>query len=241
MNPKEWNLSHKQYYEDILSPIKDSRSSPLLKDLKRLRSKTKTIIDLGCGLGELSPTLSKYFKSVTAIDFSPDMISQAKLSHSNLINVIFEQANLSSLSKYKNKFNVALSINSLINPDLNTLDKQLKQIHSVLKKRGIFIAILPAMEVYIYQTQLLKQKSKNHLLKEYTNQKEHNFPLGIIDFDGKQKAYYYFEILWRFQKAGFKRINISRVSYTWKEFKKAGQLSFPSEPLPWDWYVKCIR
>jgi len=241
MKKEDWSLTKKQYYEEILSPIKDSKQNPLFKDLKKVRSKSKTVIDLGCGLGELSPLLSKYFKAVTAIDFSPEMISLAKQKNSKLSNISYDVANLSNLKQFKNKFNVALSINSLLDPNLTEIDKQLKQIRSTLKKRGLFIAVLPAMEVYIYQAQLLKQKAKNHLLQEYTRPKEHNFPLGLINFEGKQKAFYHFEIVWRFQKAGFKRIRIGRVQYSWKEFKRAGQLSFPKEPLPWDWYVKCVR
>jgi ubiquinone/menaquinone biosynthesis C-methylase UbiE len=240
MKKSEWNKTAKDYYNETLSPIKDSLSSPLHSDLKRLRSKSKTVIDLGCGLGKLSPILSKNFKSVTAIDFSKEMIKKAKQKN-NFPNVNYEIANLANLRKYKNKFNIALSINSLLTPNINKINKQLKQIYSVLKPGGTFIAILPAMEIYIYQAQLLKQNNKSQKLKSYTNKKEFNFPLGIINFEGKQKAFYRFEIPWRFQKAGFKNIHIKKVLYSWKTFQQAGQTYFPSEPLPWDWYVICEK
>ena len=75
MKPTEWNKIAKDYYKEILSPLKNSKSNPLFKDLKKLKSKNKTIIDLGCGIGEIEPLLSKYFKQVTSIDFSKEMIS----------------------------------------------------------------------------------------------------------------------------------------------------------------------
>ena len=57
----------------------------------------------------------------------------------------------------------------------------------------------------------------------------------------EQKNYYSFEILWRLRKAGFKKIKIKKVLYSWEEFADAGQDYFPEEELPWDWYVICEK
>jgi hypothetical protein len=77
-------------------------------------------------------------------------------------------------------------------------------------------------------------------LREY-GEKEHDYLLGIFDYDGKMKAYYDFELKWRFSKAGFRNIKIGKVLYSWGTWKKAGQKSFAGEEEPWDWYVSCER
>ena len=123
----------------------------------------------------------------------------------------------------------------------------INRIYKMLKKGGKIIAILPAMEVYLFQAMLLREKlrskgmDKKMTRKEIYNafpMKEHDFLRGIFTYEGdSQKAYYEFEVKHRLNKEGFKNIKISKVYYSWKEFKKAGQLYFPSADLTWDWFV----
>jgi len=250
MQKEEWNLIAEDYYDKILSPIKNSIDNPLFDDLKGVANSSNKIVDLGCGLGELAPILSKSFKEVMGVDISEEMISRAKEKNSNFENVNFLVGDISSLRDYHNKFDVAVSVNSIISPDLKLVDKMFLETNNILKKGGKFICILPSMEVFAYQALLIAQKynSKTDDLdelrkkaREFINDEEHDFLLGMTDFDGKQKYYYRFEILWRLKKAGFQNVQIKKVFYPWKEFKAAGQKSFPGEDLPWDWYVICEK
>lgn len=238
MKPKEWDKTSKNYYEEILSPIKNSASSPLLKDIKKIKNKSE-VIDLGTGPGDLLPVLAKQFKHVTAIDFSKKMLEKAK-TKAPFPNVTYKQINLTNLSSLKTKFNAAIAINSIIDPNKKTISKILKQIHKILKPKGTFIAIFPSIEVYTHQAFLISKHNPKKL-KEFTNKKEINFSTGITNFNGKQKAFYKEEIIQLLEKAGFKNIKIKKVLYLWIEFKKAGQAYFPKEKLPWDWYVICNK
>ena len=251
MNIQDWGEISGKYYEEILSPIKNSKKNPLLGDIKRIKNKkNKSVIDLGCGIGELEEFLSKYFKEVIGIDFSKRMILQSKEKNKSLKNVKFYLRDISNLKEFHNKFDLAVSINSIIPSDINKVDKIFREANNVLKNKGKLICILPAMEVFIYQSLIIAkneaEKNKNiknieKKIKKLIKEKEHNFLLGITDFEGKQKNYYSFEILWRLKKAGFKKIKIKKVLYSWKEFADAGQGYFPKEELPWDWYVICEK
>ncbi len=251
MKEKEWNEISENYYEEILSPIKNSLKSPLFYDIKQIKDKDKkSVIDLGCGLGELEKLLSKEFKEVVAIDFSEEMIKSAQEKNKALQNVEFQVKDISSMPEFHNKFDVAISINSIIVPDLNKIDQMFSEVNNTLKKDGKFICILPSMEIYAYQAMLIAQKQGKKIkdieklrekAKEFINDEEHDFLLGVTDFEGKQKYYYRFEILWRLKKAGFKNIEIKKVLYSWKEFAEAGQKNFPGEDPPWDWYVICEK
>lgn len=251
MEKEEWNQVSKEYYDEILSPIKDSEKNPLFKDLEKIENKDqKTVIDLGCGIGEIEETLSKKFKEVLAVDFSEGMLKKAREKNSSLENVKFELKDIASLEGLENKFDVALAINSIITPEISEINKTLESINKVLKEGGKFMGIFPAMEVYLYQSLIIAEKmskeSKNskkvrRKIRKLIKEKEHDFLLGITNFDGKQKNYYQFELIWRLKKAGFKKIEIKKVLYSWEEFAKAGQEYFPEEEPPWDWYVICEK
>lgn len=232
MNPKDWDRISENYYSEVLSPLKDSEHNPLFDDLKGLSG---SVIDLGCGLGELLPSLSKQFSSVIAVDFSEQMLEKAKLKNAALKNVSYVCADLANV-KGLGSFDVAISSNSILASETQDVLKILSGINSVLKKCGTFLGIVPSTEVYIYQAKLTFEKkgSVSGLLDE------HDLVSGTYTFDGDtQKSFYRFELQRLLRKAGFKNIKIGRVTYPWKEFRRAGQEYYPSEELPWDWYFKC--
>jgi SAM-dependent methyltransferase len=247
MNEKDWDDVSNDYYDEILSPLKNCSSNPLFKDIEKLKGDDKKVIDLGCGLGELEKFLSENYGEVKAIDFSKEMIESAKERNHELKNVKFSVLDMKELDINK-EYDLAVSVNSIIMDNPLDIDIILKNIHNLLKSDGKFIAILPSMEVFAYQSLLIidrEMKNGKNLeeargkARDFIKNKEHDFLSGIYDFDGKQKAYYQFEILWRLKKAGFRNIKIKKVYYSWTEFKEAGQSYFPEEDLPWDWYVIC--
>ena len=251
MNIQAWEKISEEYYKEILSPLKDSKKNPLFEDIKKINSKKKkSVVDLGCGIGEVEGFLSKNFKEVVGIDFSKKMILQAKEKNKSLKNIKFYLGDISNLKEFHNKFDLAISINSMISSNIGQIDNMFREANKILKNKGKFICILPAMEVFIYQSLIIaeneaeKEKDNKKIRKKIRTlikPKEHDFLLGLTNFEGEQKNYYFFEILWRLKKAGFKKIKIKKVLYSWKEFEDAGQGYFPKEDLPWDWYAICEK
>ena len=241
MSSKKWDKSAENYYDDVISPIKNSINNPLDQDLKKLKGK---IVDIGCGIGELVENLSKQFDEVHAWDYSENMIEKAKEKNSKVENVFFEVKDTTKL-KEKEKFDVALSINSLLEPNIVKLNKMIKNIYRTIKTSGTFICIVPSLESYIYQEIIANEKKllgKNIPKEDEFSKNKINFIDGTITFEGeKQKAFYRFEMLYRLEKNGFKNIEISKIKYHWKDWFDAGQRYFPTEKEPWDWYVKCKK
>ncbi len=237
MGKLEWDKSAQNYYEDVISPIKDSVENPLFTDLKKIYSKEKNIVDLGCGIGELLSQLSENFKSVEGWDFSEKMIQKASEKIAGKENIKLFVKDISKIRE-KEKFDYILSINSILAPNSKEVDKIIKNIYNLLNKNGKIFCILPAMESYIYQS-ILTINKKNQETSEVKNLKKNiDFINGNITFEGEtQKVFYRFEILYRFKKAGFKKIKIDRVNYDWVAWKNAGQTYYPSEDPPWDWYL----
>ena len=241
MSSNKWNKSAENYYDDVISPIKNSTNNPLKNDLKNLNGK---VVDIGCGIGELVEQLASQFDEVHAWDYSKKMITKAKEKNNGIKNAFFEVKDTNNL-KEKEEFDVALSINSLLTPNPIKLNKMTKNIYNAIKTGGTFICIVPSIESYIYQEMIAKERKL--LRKKIPREDEFtkniiNFIDGTITFEGeKQKAFYRFEMLYRLEKNGFKNIEISKIKYHWKDWFDAGQRYFPTEKEPWDWYVKCKK
>ena len=251
MKADDWNFISGEYYEQIISPIKDSIKNPLFSDIEKVADKKKTVLDLGCGIGELMPLLSEKFKDVVGIDFSKEMIQKAKEKSKKLENVKLRFLNMKKLEDLGKKFDVIISVNSIISPKIKDVNLILRKILESLKPGGVFLGVLPSMESYIYQAMLVideklekgysEGRAKNNAKKDLSDE-EFDFVKGGLKFDGdSQKTFYRFEIKYRFFKAGFREIAIDKVLYPWDAWKEAGQKSFPLESEPWDWYLKCIK
>ncbi|UCD20562.1 MAG: class I SAM-dependent methyltransferase [archaeon] len=222
MNKREWDKVTKNYYEEILSPIKNLTKNPLFVDLRKIKNKdSKEIIDLGCGRGELSRVLGKSFKKVTAVDFSREMIKIARKNNTRPKKVSFIMKDISNLPEFHNKFDIALSINSIISTDVRKINRIIEETYNVLKKKGKLLCLLSAMEVYLYQSLLKAGKEKS---RDQTKRKIRSL-----------------EIIRSFKEVGFKKIKVKKVLYPKKEFREACQGCPPNKDLPWDWYVSCEK
>jgi SAM-dependent methyltransferase len=250
MNEQTWDRISSDYYSEILSPLKNSKHNPLIDEINLLDSKNLSVIELGCGIGEFIPFLEENFKEISAMDFSPEMVAQAKERNSESKTDFFVM-DMSDMSNITERFDVAVAINSVLTTDIVKLNRMIKEIYNILKPGGKLFVIIPAMECYIYQNMLFiddklsKEVPQDKAIVQASKVLEHNsYDMfhGIIDFQGDvQKAFYRFEIGYRFGKAGFVNFNIDRVPYIWSQWKEAGQKYFPKEEPPWDWYFSCTK
>ena len=100
-------------------------------------NKDMDVLELACGSGQLSFSLSKHTKTWIGTDFSEQMILEAK-KHGEYENLTFEVADATSLSFADEEFDCVLIANALHimpNPDL-----AMKEIHRVLKPNGTLLA-----------------------------------------------------------------------------------------------------
>ena len=251
MKASDWDLIAKDYYTEVISPLKDCVSNPLFSELDFKSWDDKVVLDAGCGAGRLLPTLAKKFHYVYGKDFSKGMIDESKKVTKGMGNVSCFVGDLKKSYNEKNKYDVLISVNSLLDPSVLNITKILNVFYSSMKKGGTFLGVLPSMESYLYQSMLYVDKKLTHSKKEKLvekqmkkklDEKNFDYSVGRIEFDGCfQKAFYDFEISYRFKKAGFTNLKIGKVLYDWKEWREAGQTYFPKEQPPWDWYVKCEK
>ncbi|MFA5856713.1 MAG: class I SAM-dependent methyltransferase [Candidatus Pacearchaeota archaeon] len=110
------------------------------------KTKNKTALDAGCGIGLYSFEIAKKGYSVTGIDFDNEKIITAKdISKKSKINVDFKTGDITKM-KYKNSFDLVLCSDVLehINQDELALDNLI----SALKKEGNLILTIPRNTPY---------------------------------------------------------------------------------------------
>lgn len=252
MGSKHWDQIAQSYNHEIVSPLSEGVENPLFDHLQSIPHKhRKTVADLGCGTGNLLSHLAGAFKSVYAIDYSARMISVAKQQTTAFHNIIFHRQNIERLRLPEKSMDVVISVNSLLMPDVRGLKRALTNIHKILKPQGQFLAVLPAMEGFLYQAMLIYEeeiKAGHGPRSAYRNTQKRldsdalNFELGLYtEGNMAQKFYYRFEIIHRLKDSGFTDIALDQVLYPWDPKVLHDYELFEGKPRMWDWFVYCVK
>ncbi|MFH1408521.1 MAG: class I SAM-dependent methyltransferase [Nanoarchaeota archaeon] len=244
MKPSEWDkyADPDKYVDAIFTPFALKGAKALLETtIKKLKG--ERVIDIGCGYGNLLPFLSKTFKEVIAVDFSPKMVEKAKHQASILKNVEVMHGDVRKLEH--DGFDVAVSVNSVLMPNVLAVNEALASIYDCLKPKGVFIGIFPSMDSELYLSMILFE---NELIKgrpakkarknagELIGETDYDFLTSMLDANGRQKFFYGFELSYRLKQAGFRTVSVKKMPIPWKALKNSG-IYFPDKPKPWDWLV----
>ena len=243
---RQWSRTAARYDDLFLNPFRPGVENPLLAEvLKVPEPGSKTVADLGCGTGPLLPHLVGRFGRVVALDFAPGMIAKAKKRLGPAAaGVTFLARSMHDLDDFAGAFDVAVAVNSVVMPDVREIDRTLLAIRSSLKPSGVFLGILPAMDAIHYHTMLLYDEALDRGLdpeeaeRHAAFQGEHHFyefAFGRFGFRGlRQKFWQPFEAEHRFAKAGFDRVELTKVLYPWDDTITGGP-AFAAHPQSWDW------
>jgi SAM-dependent methyltransferase len=241
-----WSKAAGSYEKEFIDPYLPAvRHNPLRRLLPRLAQRgCHVVADLGCGIGPLLPLLAQHFRKVYAIDFAEGMLSRARAQVEVAKNVTFVQADLTHLPKATTPWDVAVSVNSLVMPDVRDQEKALAAIHARLRPGGYFLGILPAMDGVHYFTMLLLDralasgKPLDVARKNAAHHGEHalyDFAFGQALYDGLEQHFWQpFEIRYRFRRAGFRLRRLRKVYLSWEQF--ACDKDLHEHPPPWDWF-----
>lgn len=127
------------------------------------------VLDAGCGVGLTSSYVSKRFGAqVTAIDLLPAMVEKARervLSQQLPVTVM--QASLESLPFPDESFELILAESVLT---FTNVEKSLKELHRVLKKNGVVLAIEMNVEGTLTPNERRRIQSVYGISKIYSEQ-----------------------------------------------------------------------
>jgi SAM-dependent methyltransferase len=239
-----WGRSASAYEKQFIDPYRADVRNPVVSALRRMRGAASlTAGDLGCGTGPLLPLLAERFAKVHAVDFSADMLARARSRCQGLTNVSFHERAFSDLAPLHGQLDVAVSINSLVLPDLEQMEQALVQMRLCLKPGGRLYGIVPSIDSVFYETMLLVDRARKRGLpleqarKNAANLAEHSsydFAFARFFHHGIEQHFWQpYEIPYRLRRAGFRRWQLRKTRLAWAQF--AGARDLAGLPPPWDW------
>ena len=249
---RHWSRHAARYDEVFLDPYAPEVDNPLWAALAAVPDAgQRTVADLGCGTGPLLPRLVTRFDRVLALDFAPAMLARAKsrLGPEAAARVTFIQRPMHELADFAGQIDVAVTVNSLVMPDVRLIDRTLRAIRASLKPGGQLLGIVPAIDAIAYHIMLLmdraldrglEPKEAERLAALQAERRYYDFVFGRFRFQGlRQKFWQPFEVEHRLAKAGFTAITLSKVLYPWDQ-SLAGSGELEGFPRSWDWFFRAV-
>ena len=151
INREDWfiNWFNSRYYHILYKSRNKNEASDFIKTIISTLSlkSNNSVLDLGCGNGRHSISLSKHFKVVHGIDISSENISLANENKKeNLKFFISDMRNFDTNTKYQYIFNLFTSFGYFKKNEDNI--KVLKSCHHHLNKNGLlFIDFLNSEQI----------------------------------------------------------------------------------------------
>lgn len=240
-----WSQAAKDYEKEFIDPYLPEVKNPLLEAIRKVPKRNRgRVADLGCGIGPLLPFLSDQFEDVIAVDFAAGMLARAKERCRDRKNIRYLQASFLELETRFEPVDVAVAVNSLVLPNVDDLENALRSIRAVLKPKGWFFGILPAMDAVHYLTMLLTDRALDAgkpldvARKNAAHHCDHalfDFAFGQFRYRGLEQHFWQpFEVRHRFRRAGFALRRLKKVELAWQQFVADPKVHANSPP--WDWF-----
>lgn len=108
-------------------------------------SPSPDVLDIGCGTGRLLQRLANQYPGLrgTGLDFSPEMLRQARRTNRHRPRLIFVQGNSAPLRFGNEQFDAVFSTFSFLHyPDP---DQVFAEVHRVLRPDGVFYLVDPVI------------------------------------------------------------------------------------------------
>ncbi len=151
------------------------------------------------------------------------------------------------LDELAGQLDVAVTVNSLVMPDVRLIDQTLKSIRTSLKPGGTFLGIVPSIDAIAYHLMLvvdrmldqgLDPNDAERLAALHIEKRQYDFALGHLRCRGlRQKFWQPFEVEHRLATAGFRDVAIAKVLYPWDDSLAFGE-NLTAFPRSWDWFFR---
>ena len=156
---KWWEEASSSYQEETNIPIgiHYGPGAPFEDELHLLGNlRGKKVLEIGCGGAQCGIAMAKKGAKVTGIDISNEQLKFAnELAQKNKVNVKFYQGDVRKLPQIKsNSQDTVFSAWALFYVD--NIKSCFKEVHRVLKKKGIFVLALPHPAYFIINPKNLK-------------------------------------------------------------------------------------
>src|SRR6185295_6477703 len=116
MDRNYWEKIAPEYNEEIFDVLKNDSKGIIISAIKKVSSKNKTVIDIGCAIGKWLPVLSPAFKKVIALDISAKNLAIAKQRYPQYKNVEYLRTDMSGKTTNIPACDFGICINAILTP-----------------------------------------------------------------------------------------------------------------------------
>ena len=242
MDRNYWEKIASSYNVEIFDVLHHDKSRVIVSAIKKISSKKKTVIDIGCAVGKWIPVLSPIFKKVISVDISEKNIQIAKKDHQQYKNVEYRRTDMSDQRAKIAVADVAVCINAILTGDSRKRIIFFHALAKCLKKAGHLVLVVPSLESTMYSNIIrtrwkIDKDTEEKISSRKALQKWDHIKQGNVFIDGVATKHYLKEELFLLlSQEKFQIEEIKKVEYDWEtEFNVPPK--WLKEPYPWDWMV----
>jgi len=242
MKRSYWEKIAPSYTDEIFDVLAHDKKKIISSAIKKIASRQKTVMDIGCAIGKWLPVLSPLFKKVYAVDISEKNLRIASKLHSDLDNVEYLRVDMSGRKKLP-ACDAAICINAILTSSLKDRERFFHSLPACLKNNGHLILTVPSLESYLLSSIIANQWKIDRdvlnvkLSPQKARSKWEQIRQGNADIDNVPTKHYLKEEL----QLLLNRVNLvpesfHKIEYKWDtEFLKPPK--WLKDPKPWDWMV----
>lgn len=242
MDRTYWEKIAPEYNTEIFDVLKNDSKGTIVSAIKKLASKNKSVIDIGCAIGKWLPVLSPLFKKVHAIDISKENLEIAKKIYPDLTNVEYGRIDMSDHKTKMPLCDLGICINAILTDSLKKREIFFANLKKCIKKNGYLILVIPSLESSMLASIIRQRwdpdKDANDVIKKNASGRQlKNILQGNAEIDSvPTKHYLKEELQLLLANEGFRTEDFKKIEYEWDtEFLKPPK--WLKQPKPWDWMV----
>lgn len=245
MDRQYWEKIAPDYNDEIFDVLKNDRQGIIVSAIKKIASKEKTVMDIGCAIGKWLPVLSPRFKKVYAVDISRKNLAIAHKQYSRFTNVVYRQVNLSNPSAKLVRCDAAICVNAILTGSLKKRTVFFTNLKKCIRKNGQLVLVVPSLESAMLTSIIRQRWNPDKHVAGTDNRNTHweykNFLQGNVSIDNvPTKHYLREELQLLLMREGFSIEKFQKIEYDWTtEFLNPPR--WLKQPLPWDWMVLANR
>lgn len=241
MNRALWEDVSSDYSNRVLSVFENDTQNLVVNRIEAFARKhpSAAAADLGCGVGQFTPTLARAFQSVVACDLSDGGVQATQERCSEFTNVTSLRLDLSEDPMPFEPVDFALCVNVLIMPSLDQRLRAWRCVTNQVASGGELLLVVPALESM--QMDLLQRVDglidQGHSCEQALAQGQSSkasasdLQQGIHRLDGlPTKHYFANELEYLLSGHEFELLELLKIEY-----------SNATHADTWDWLVRAER
>ena len=242
---KYWDRIAENYEEEIFSVLKRDRQGLVIDRIEKYSCPDGKASDIGCGIGNFLPALSKLFNHVIAVDIAPKCIKRAKSRSKEFMNISYRTVDLSRPRVRLTGVDFALCVNSILTTSLTKRNRMFDIVCRHIHPGGHLVLVVPSLESALFTDyRLIEWNIKsgmspgNAVRSGFRHKDGTDNPRlrqGVVRIDNVDtKHYLEEELICLLESRGMNILEIEKIQYPWTtEFDSPPR--WMKEPFPWDW------